>query len=131
MSVAEQAGDRLETILVVEDKVIIRMNVSEYLRSCGYKVIEAANGDEALKVLKSPKIRVDIVFSDVQLPGTLDGFGLSQWIRTHRPEVRILLAGTLDRAVHTAAEVCEDGPLTKPYEPGTLLKRIKQLQRST
>ncbi len=69
MSVAEQAGDRLETILVVEDKVIIRMNVSEYLRSCGYKVIEAANGDEALKVLKSPKIRVDIVFSDVQCRG--------------------------------------------------------------
>jgi DNA-binding response OmpR family regulator len=130
MSIAEQAGDKLETILVVEDEVIIRMNVSEYLRDCGYKVIEAASGDEALQVLKSPNIRVDIVFSDVQMPGTLDGFGLSQWIRAHRPEVRVLLAGTLDRAVHTAAEVCEDGPLTKPYEPRTLLRRIKQLQRS-
>ncbi len=131
MSIAEKAGDKLETILVVEDEVIVRMNVSEYLRSCGYKVIEGANGNEALKVLKSPNIRVDIVFSDVQMPGTLDGFGLSQWIRTHRPEVRILLAGTLERAVHTAAEICEDGPLTKPYDPRILLRRIKPLQRST
>jgi DNA-binding response OmpR family regulator len=129
MSIAEKAGNNLATILIVEDEVIIRMNVSEYLRECGYKVIEAANGDEALQVLKDPSIAVHIVFSEVQMSGTLDGFGLSQWIRTHRPDLRVLLAGTLDRAVHTAAEVCEEGPLSKPYEPHRLLGRIKQLQR--
>ncbi len=130
MSIAEAVRQNLVTILIVEDEVVVRMNVSEYLRDYGYKVIEAASGDEALQVLKDPTISVHIVFSDVQMPGTLDGFGLSQWIRSHRPELRVLLAGTLDRAVHTAAQVCEEGPLTKPYEPQALLSRIKRLQRS-
>jgi CheY-like chemotaxis protein len=118
------------TILVVEDEVILRMNISEYLRECGYKIIEAASADEALQVLKDQHIKVDIVFSDVQMPGTVDGFGLSQWIRTNRPELPVLLAGTLDRAVQTAAAVCEDGPLPKPYDHRTLLSRIKRLRRS-
>jgi DNA-binding response OmpR family regulator len=129
VSLRQENRDEIETILIVEDEVVVRMNVSDYLRDCGYRVIEAASGDEALQVLNDSKIRVDIVFTDIQMPGSVDGFGLAQWLRANRPDVRILLAGTLDRAVHAAAEVCEDGPLTKPYEPTTLLSRIKQLRR--
>jgi CheY-like chemotaxis protein len=58
-----------ETILVVEDEVIARMVISEYLRHCGYKVVEAANADEALTILKHTEVNIDVVFTVVQLPG--------------------------------------------------------------
>jgi CheY-like chemotaxis protein len=72
-----------ETVLVVEDDVLIRMPIAQYLRDCGYKVIEAANGDEAMAVLSHKETVVDVVFTDIEMPGALDGFGLAKWTR-HR-----------------------------------------------
>jgi CheY-like chemotaxis protein len=60
------------TVLVVEDEVLIRMATADYLRVCGYRVVEAGSGDEAVAVLKTD-IRVDVVFTDVSMPGTLNG----------------------------------------------------------
>ena len=60
-----------ETILVVEDDVLVRMPISQYLRDCGYKVIEAANADEAMTVLLHKETVIDIVFTDIEMPGTL------------------------------------------------------------
>jgi len=51
------------------------MVISQYLRDCGYRVIEAANADEALIVLQRLEIGVDIVFSDIEMPGAMDGSG--------------------------------------------------------
>src|SRR2546423_149146 len=84
-----------ETILVVVEDVSTRMIISDYLRSCGFKVIEAANADEALVVLQRPDITIDIVFTDIEMPGTMDGFGLAQWVRAHRPALGVVLAGTV------------------------------------
>ena len=63
----------VETILVVEDEVLIRWVVAEYLRECGYQVIEAADAGEAVKLLRTAATEVDLVFSDVQLGDGLDG----------------------------------------------------------
>jgi CheY-like chemotaxis protein len=113
-------------ILVVEDEVLIRMHIAQYLRECGYKVIEAADADEALEVLQSDHA-VDLVLTDVQMPGKMDGFGLAQWVRHNRQGVTIILAGTPERAANTAAELCEEGPsLPKPYEPQVLLDLIRR-----
>lgn len=128
MALNEPRTGHNETVLVVEDEVIVRMNISEYLRQCGYKVIEAAHADEALVVLKDKSVQVDLVFADLQTSGTMDGFALSRWVRQNRPEIDILLAGTIDRATEKAAEICEDGPLPKPYHPQLLLDRIKRLR---
>ena len=117
-----------ETILVVEDEILIRMLIAGYLRDCGFKVIEAANGDEALVVLQQPDVAIDIVFSDVDMPGSLDGFGLAQWIRQNRPGMDVVLAGSPARAVSAAANLCESGPtLSKPYEPQIVLDEIRRL----
>jgi two-component system, response regulator PdtaR len=62
------------TVLVVEDEVLVRMVIADYLRDCGFRVLEASTADEAMRVLGTNE-RVDIVFSDVQMPGSLDGFG--------------------------------------------------------
>jgi CheY-like chemotaxis protein len=117
-----------ETILLVNDDVIVRTALAHYLRDCGYRVVEAVNADEALAVLSHPNVKIDVVFSDLRMPGSLDGFGLSRWVRNHRPEVDMILAATDDRAADAAADVCAAGTLPKPYDPQGLLDRIKRLR---
>jgi DNA-binding response OmpR family regulator len=61
------------------------------------------------------------------MPGTMDGFGLSKWLRANKPGMPIILVGSPARAAEAAAELCENGPLlSKPYEPQILLDRIKR-----
>ena len=116
------------TVLVVEDEVLIRLVIAEYLRECGYKVHEAAHADEAVAVLQSADVSVDIVFSDVLMPGTMDGFGLARWIRENRPMTQVILTAGIDRSADIAGMLCEAGPLLeKPYEPKKVVDRIKQL----
>ena len=120
-----------ETVLVVEDEVLIRLSISQYLRDCGYRVIEAANADEAILVLQDG-MRVDVVLTDVQMAGTMDGFGLSQWVRSNRPGLEVILAGSVNRAVSAAADLCEEnnGVIAKPYDPQVVLDRIRRLLAS-
>jgi len=116
------------TVLVVEDEVLIRMVISEYLRECGYRVIEAAHADEAISILKEPDVDVDIVFSDVEMVGSMDGFALGRWVRANRPEVQVIMAGSPERAANMAGDLCESGPLlSKPYDPQFALDRIRRL----
>jgi DNA-binding NtrC family response regulator len=116
-----------ETILVVEDDVLIRMPVAQYLRDCGYKVIEAVNADEAMAVLLHRETAIDVVFSDIEMPGSVDGFGLAKWIREHRPGIDVVLAGTVPRTVDAAKGLCESGPLPKPYASQSVHNHIRRL----
>jgi DNA-binding NtrC family response regulator len=116
-----------ETILVVEDDVLIRMPIAQYLRDCGYRVIEAVSADEAMTVLMHKETQVDMVFSDIEMPGSTDGFGLSKWIRDNRPGIDVILTGTVPRALKAAKELCDDGPLPKPYEPKAVHDYIRRL----
>jgi CheY-like chemotaxis protein len=75
-------ADLPRTVLVVEDEVLIRWVIAEHLRECGYRVIEAGNGDEAIEILRRTALTIHVVFSDVRMPGTTDGFALAQWVRT-------------------------------------------------
>src|SRR5512139_614094 len=77
-------------VLVVEDDVLVRTVLAAYLRECGFDVVEAGSADEAIRVLEAG-IRVDIVFSDVNMPGSMDGFGLARWLRRERPGLKIIL----------------------------------------
>lgn len=119
-----------ETVLVVEDEVLLRLVVAEYLRDCGFKVIEAAHADEAVMVLKQPDLQIDVLFSDVEMPGSMDGFALAQWTRANRPGLEVILTGSVPRAVNAAADLCEEGPMPKPYEPRSVHDRIRRLLAS-
>jgi len=116
-----------ETVLVVEDEVLLRLVIAAYLRDCGYKVIEAAHADEAVLVLTQPDLVVDVLFSDIEMPGSMDGFGLAQWTRANRPGLEVILTGSVPRAVNAAANLCEEGPVPKPYEPQSVHDRIRRL----
>jgi CheY-like chemotaxis protein len=125
--VTDANSQAVQTILVVEDEVFVRMVISDYLRSCGYRVIEAASADEAVTVLEHREISIDVVFSDVEMPGRMDGFELAKWVRAHRPMIDVILAGNAPRAADAAADLCESGPLPKPYEPQLAVDRIRRL----
>ncbi len=117
-----------ETVLVVEDDVLIRSVIAAYLRDCGYRVIEAAGADEAMVVLERGEARVDVLFTDVEMPGEVDGFALARWVRDRRPDVEVVMGGTPGRAADAAADLCEEGPhQAKPYEPSVVLDRIRRL----
>jgi CheY-like chemotaxis protein len=122
------ASPKSETILVVDDEVISRMVISEYLRDCEYKVIEAANMDEALTVLQHAESSIDAVLCGMSSARAAEGFAISQWIRSNRPDTKVILVGNHARAAEAAGDLCEQGPaLSKPYEPGLVLDRIKRL----
>jgi CheY-like chemotaxis protein len=118
----------LETVLVVEDDVLVRLVIAGYLRDCGYRVIEAANGAEAMKVLERSDAKVGVVLTDVEMPGGVDGFALARWLRRERPDVEVLMAGTPARAADAAGDLCEQGPAAaRPYEPAAVVDRIRRL----
>ena len=118
----------METILVVEDEVLVRIVIAQYLRDCGYRVIETVNADEAVAVLKLAEIVVDVIFTDIDMPGAMDGFGLASWARANCPGAEVILTGTIPRAVNAAADLCEQNhTVPKPYEPQVVHDRIRRL----
>jgi len=104
----------------------MRMVISDYLRECGYKVIETTGAKEAIAILGAGT-KVHAALCAVQLPGDLDGFGLSQWIRANRPDVDVMLASGPKMAAKKAGDLCEEGPLDQPYHPDQVVKRLKLL----
>ncbi|PXV53666.1 Response regulator receiver domain-containing protein [Dyella jiangningensis] len=114
-------------ILIVDSDVLVRTPLAEYLRECGYQVLEATNSVEAKAVLNNTARLIDVVLIDV---GAEDqsGFALAHWIRDRAPGPRVILAGTITSSVEKAADLCQDGPaISKPYDHRLVLDRIQRL----
>ena len=94
------------------------------MRDCGCRVVEAGDGDEAIEILQADD-RIDIVFSDVQMPNRT-GFELAHWVRRERPAVKVILKVGGVKAAEVAHDLCESGPLmTKPYNLDHVVARIR------
>ena len=92
-------------------------------------VVEAANTDEVLIAVSESTLSIDVIVCDIAAIGARSGFELASWVREKRPELEVRLAGTLETAVNTAAELCESGPhLARPYEPEAVVDYIKRLR---
>jgi DNA-binding response OmpR family regulator len=116
------------TVVLVESDALVRMPLAIYLRECGYRVIECANGDEAVSVLDQKDIRVDVVLIDAQLPGQFNGFGLLRTCTEKRPNVKAIMVGTPARAAAAAVELCETGPKPGVHSDHQLIEtRIREL----
>jgi CheY-like chemotaxis protein len=107
-----ESGAKARTILIVEDEVLIRMMISEALRSRGFAVIEAATAEEALIVLQS-ETPVSLLLSDIRLPGVIDGVALAAWARANKPEVKIVMAASHHGLT---AKGAVDAAFDKPYD---------------
>lgn len=115
------------TIMVVEPDVIVRMVIADYLRQCGYKVIEGRDAEDVLAILNAD-LKVGTIFAEVALPGPIDGFSLAKRIRETRPEIDVLLTSGIRASADKAADLCDEGPLQKPYTPEEVLRRINILR---
>jgi DNA-binding NtrC family response regulator len=123
-------GD-LQRLIVVDGDVLVRHVLSDYLRTCGYTVIEAATTDEAVSVLGDASLRVQAMLCDADAPGQRTAFELRAWSRKERPEVEVILAGSVSAAAIKAAELCDEGPqLKRPYDPQSVSDYIKRIMGS-
>ena len=117
---------RPSTVLVLEPEILVRMIIADYLRDCGFKVFEGVTADDVVAVLESGQ-KIDIIFAEVQLGGRMDGFGLAQWVRDKQPDTDVILTSGIARAADKAGDLCDEGPLEKPYHPQEVLRRINIL----
>ena len=117
---------RGETVLVVEDNAQVRRLTVERLRRLGYRIIEAENGPQALEILKQA-VRVDIVFSDVVMPGGMSGFDLAREVRTGVTGAHVLLTSGFSEAAARGADPKADQEklLRKPYSTEELARALR------
>ena len=116
------------SIIIADSEVIIRNVLSDYLRQCGYKVINAASSDEVVEILVDGTASISVILSDSDLGGSMTAFSLRFWVREKRPDIEFVLAGNVDVAAIVAGELCDAGPhLKRPYDPQLVLAHIKQL----
>lgn len=117
-----------ETVLVVDDEPSVRMFVTEALGSLGYRIIEAADGVAGLQILQSDT-PVDLLVTDIGLPGAIDGRQMAQAARESRPDLPVLLmTGYTDPAVVGNPPLAPaTAVLTKPFALDTLISSVSQL----
>jgi len=124
---AQQSGES-QRLLVVDGDVLVRHVISDYLRTCGYIVIEAASTDEAALVLEDSTLRIEAVLCDADVPGTQSAFQLRAWAIRQTPATQVILAGSVTAAANKAAELCEEGPqLRRPYDPQSVAEYIRRI----
>ncbi len=120
----DKQGPPPETILFVEDEVLARLDMSEFLRQSNYRVSEAGHAGEAIDALNA-KLAIDLVVTDVGMPGDMDGLVLARWIKDNRPGVQVIVQ-TGDASLEMPDDLLEFGPiLRKPYTGRDLLDRVK------
>lgn len=120
-----------DAILLVDSDVLVRHGISDYLRDCGYRVIEAANSDEAQAVLANTHERVHAVLCAINIQGSINAFQLRHWINQNHAPLRTILAGDLTGRAEAAAEFCEEGPeLARPYDPQGVIDYVRRLLAS-
>lgn len=115
-----------EVVMVVESNVLIRAALADYLRECGYRIIEATGVREALKILAAG-LKLHAVFSATKLEGEMGGFALAQHVRANHPGIEVLLANSVAMAAKKAGDLCDDGPGEKPYDHRLIAERLKLL----
>jgi PAS domain S-box-containing protein len=126
-----EEGLHHETVLIVDDEPTVRMFVVDHLEEAGYVALEAEDGSAALQLLNSSK-KIDLLISDVGLPGGMNGRQLADAARVARPKLKILfITGYAENAVLSHGHL-EPGMhvLTKPFTVDALARRIGQLLAS-
>jgi CheY-like chemotaxis protein len=106
--------DRKPVVLIVEDDIVLRSLVATWLRDSDFRVVEAGNAQEAIIVLTSGPA-VDVVFADVNMPGTMNGVELAHWVRQHHGDIPVLVTtGARDR-LDFADKIADEQFIPKPY----------------
>jgi CheY-like chemotaxis protein len=108
---------------VVEDEVLVRLMIARHLRERGFRVIEASHAGEALDALESGEA-IDLLFTDVIMPGVMNGVMLARWVRQQRPEIPVLLTSARS---DFAQNLPDERLFEKPYDPEAVETHIRSL----
>jgi CheY-like chemotaxis protein len=112
-------------VLVVEDDVLLRMDALQMLNDAGYQVLEAAHADEAITILEA-RLDITIVFTDIDMPGSMDGIKLAQAVRGRWPPIKIVV--TSGHSIPAKGEMPFDSIfIPKPYSSRIVLGAISGL----
>jgi CheY-like chemotaxis protein len=115
----------LQTVLVVEDEGLVRLDAAETLRDAGFAVVEAANAEQALAVVARDE-SVDLMFTDINMPGPMDGLELARRVSRLRPRIHLLL--TSGKVRPTRAQIPDDGAfIPKPYSPEAVTRAVSAM----
>ncbi|WP_260929286.1 response regulator [Novosphingobium sp. 9] len=112
-------------ILIVEDEPLIRHDLMDFFEDHGFRVLEAGNADEAIGVLNNNSA-IQIVLTDVQMPGSMDGIRLAHFIRDRYPPTILIVASG---AVKSNMADLPDHSMfvTKPFDPRAVLRQIERM----
>lgn len=113
------------TVLVVDDDVLVRVAISANLRDAGFQVLEAASAHDALGVMLAD-MPIDLLLTDLQMPGAMDGFGLALAARGAAPDMKVLVMSSF-LPESTGSRLSPFEYIEKPFPPQTLIARVRAL----
>jgi CheY-like chemotaxis protein len=119
------AVPRRPVVLVVEDEYFLRINAILMIEDAGYDVLEAADADQAIEILEA-RPDVHVIFTDIQIPGSMDGLKLAHAVRGRWPPIKII--ATSGHVNLRADDLPEGGRfLPKPYRPEEIVGTLREL----
>jgi DNA-binding NtrC family response regulator len=109
--------------LVVDDDPLVRFAAAQILADAGFETVEAGDADQALDVLKNPEQEIDVLFTDVRMPGRMNGLVLAKIAKTKRPQLRVIVtSGYYEREeLPRGADF-----LGKPWSASDLISKIRR-----
>jgi CheY-like chemotaxis protein len=119
------AGVRRPIILIVEDDFFLRIHAAEMIQDAGFDIVEAGNADEAIAILEA-RPDIHVVFTDIRMPGSMDGLKLARFVRGRWPPIKIVV--TSGNFACRDGDLPEDGVfLPKPYTFDRIAATLREL----
>ena len=117
-------SSKIPAVLIVEDEPLVRLDAVRTVENAGFDVIEAANADEAIRVLEN-RSDIRVVFTDIHMPGSMDGLKLAHAVRNRWPPIKIIV--TSGRELIAEQDLPEGGRFfAKPYNPIEILDALRE-----
>ena len=112
-------------VLIVEDEFLLRLDAVDMIAAAGYEVLEAGNADEAIVILEAHR-DITVIFTDIQMPGSMDGLKLARAVRGRWPPIKIVATSG---HVHVSETDLPEGGrfLPKPYSPKQVTGVLREL----
>jgi CheY-like chemotaxis protein len=119
------SASRRPVVLIVEDEFLLRMDAADMIAAAGFEAIAAANADEAIEILEARR-DVTVIFTDIQMPGSMDGLKLARAVRGRWPPIKIIATSGHARVRET--DLPEGGRfLCKPYSPMQITDLLREV----
>jgi len=119
--------DEGPAVLIAEDEMLIRFALSDCLAERGFRVFEAATASEAIDVLEHEP-EIELVFTDIRMPGPINGIDLANWVHAHRPGLSVVLTSGDARKAELAAKITPEEPfIAKPYDLQSVADQISDI----